>query len=240
VAAVTALSATLPAGAGPDRRKELLARWETLRARIAAVGRDPATVSVIAVTKGFEAEVGRTAATCGLVDLGENYAKELLAKAEAAEGWPVAPRWHFIGAIQRNKVRALAARVHLWHTVARAVEGQEIARWAPGARVLVQVDLVGRAGRNGCRPDEAGSLVATLTGVGLEVRGLMTVGPEGPSESARPVFGRLAGLARDLGLPELSMGMTADLEMAVEEGATMIRVGEGLFGPRSVRPTLRQ
>jgi pyridoxal phosphate enzyme (YggS family) len=232
--------ATFAAGAGPDRRKELLANWESLRARIARVGGDPAAVSVIAVTKGFEAEAARTAVACGLVDLGENYGQELLAKAEAAAGWPVAPRWHFIGAIQRNKVRALASRVHLWHTLARAVEGEEIARWAPGARVLVQVDLVGRSGRNGCHPEEAGRLVAALTGVGLEVRGLMTVGPEGPPESARPVFRRLAGMARDLGLPELSMGMTADLEVAVEEGATMIRVGEGLFGPRSVRPSLRQ
>jgi uncharacterized pyridoxal phosphate-containing UPF0001 family protein len=232
--------ARLAAGTGSERHKELLARWEALRARIAKVGGDPAAVAVIAVTKGFEAEVGRTAVACGLVDLGENYGQELLAKAEAAERWPVAPRWHFIGSIQRNKVRALASRVHLWHTVARAVEGEEIARWAPGGRVLVQVDLVGRAGRNGCRPDEAGSLVAGLTAVGLEVRGLMTVGPQGPPESARPVFRRLAAMARDLGVPELSMGMTADLEVAVEEGATMIRVGEGLFGPRSVQPTLRQ
>lgn len=235
---MTALPAIRPGG--PDRRTEVMARWETLRRRIATAGCDPSAVAVVAVTKGFEAEAGRAAIACGLVDLGENYAKELLSKAAAAEGWPVAPRWHFIGAIQRNKVRALAARVHLWHTVARAVEGEEIARWAPRAKVLVQVDLLGRAGRNGCRPEAVEDLVAALTGVGLEVRGLMTVGPQGPPELARPVFRRLAAMARELGLPELSMGMTGDLEVAVEEGATMIRVGEALFGPRPVHQTLRQ
>ncbi|MBO0894693.1 MAG: YggS family pyridoxal phosphate enzyme, partial [Acidimicrobiales bacterium] len=208
--------------------------------RIALAGGDPEKVSVIAVTKGFGADAGRTAVECGLVDLGENYAQELLTKAEGAAGWPVAPRWHFIGAIQRNKVRALASRVHLWHTVARAVEGEEIARFAPGARVLVQVDLVGRSGRNGAGPEEVAGLVAAMGREGLDVRGLMTVGPPGPPESARPVFRRLAGMAGDLGLPELSMGMTADLEVAVQEGATMIRVGEGLFGPRPPRRTLRQ
>jgi PLP dependent protein len=240
VAAVTALPGVRPGGPAPDRRNEVMARREILRRRIATAGGDPSEVAVVAVTKGFEAEAGRAAVACGLVDLGENYARELLSKAEVAEGWPVAPRWHFIGAIQRNKVRALAARVHLWHTVARAAEGEEIARWAPGARVLVQVDLLGRPGRNGCRPEEVDRLVAVLCGVGLEVRGLMTVGPVGPPELARPVFRRLAGMARDLDLPELSMGMTGDLEVAVEEGATMIRVGEALFGPRPVRQTLRQ
>jgi pyridoxal phosphate enzyme (YggS family) len=234
------LSPAPTAGAGQDRRAQLMARREVLRARIAGAGGDPDKVSVLAVTKGFGAEAGRTAVDCGLVDLGENYARELLAKAEGAQGWPVVPRWHFIGAIQRNKVRALSPRVHLWHTVSRAVEGDEIARWAPGARVLIQVDLVGRPGRNGCRPEEVPGLVAAIGQVGLDVRGLMTVGPPGPPESARPVFRQLARMARDLGLPELSMGMTADLEVAVQEGTTMIRVGEALFGPRPKRPTLRQ
>lgn len=234
------LSPAPRAGAGPDRDAALVANREALRARIAQAGGDPATVSVVAVTKGFGPEAGRAAVRCGLVDLGENYAKELLAKAEEAAGWPVVPRWHFIGAIQRNKVRALASRVHLWHTVARAVEGEEIARWAPGARVLIQVDLVGRAGRNGASPVEVPGLVAAIGRAGLDLRGLMTVGPPGEPEAARPVFRRLAGMARDLGLPELSMGMTADLEVAVQEGTTMIRVGEALFGPRPGRRSLRQ
>jgi uncharacterized pyridoxal phosphate-containing UPF0001 family protein len=231
--------AALPEGSRPDL-VALLARRDFLRRRIAEAGGDPARVAVVAVTKGFSVEVARAALEVGLVDLGENYAQELLAKAEVARSWPEQPRWHFVGAIQRNKVRALAPFVWLWHSVARVAEGEQIARWAPGARVLVQVDLVGRPGRNGCAPDDAPGLVVALGELGLDVRGLMTLGPEGPAEAARPAFRRLAAMARELGVAELSMGMTGDLEVAVEEGATLVRVGEGLFGPRPARPGLRQ
>ena len=109
---------------------------------------------------------------------------------------------------------------------------REIARRAPGAAVLVQVDVTGAAGRGGCPEDEVVPLVEALDALGLEVRGLMAVGPGGPPEEARPGFRRVARLADRLGLPERSIGMSTDLEVGVEEGATMVRVGTALFGGR--------
>ena len=208
-----------------------------VRARIATTGRDPADVRVVAVTKGFDAGAVVAARAAGLHDVGENYAQELLAKrAELGEADPADPagdlRWHMIGRLQTNKVRALAGVVALWQSVDRVDLGREIARRAPGAAVLVQVDVTGAAGRGGCPEDEVVPLVEALDALGLEVRGLMAVGPGGPPEEARPGFRRVARLADRLGLPERSIGMSTDLEVGVEEGATMVRVGTALFGGR--------
>ncbi|MGH9177264.1 MAG: alanine racemase, partial [Acidimicrobiales bacterium] len=170
------------------------------------------------------------ARAAGLDDLGENYAQELVAKAPAAG--PGA-RWHYLGAVQRRKVRDLAPLVHLWHTVDRVAAGREIARHAPGAAVLVQVNVTGAAGRAGCSWEDAAGLVDGLRALGLDVRGLMAVAGR---DDPRPQFRRLASLARQLGLPELSMGMSDDLEVAVQEGSTMVRIGRDLFGPRPARP----
>ncbi|MGH9087650.1 MAG: YggS family pyridoxal phosphate enzyme [Acidimicrobiales bacterium] len=205
-----------------------------VRARIAAAGGDPGTVRVVAVTKGFGPDVARATVAAGLLDVGENYAQELLAKAVGWDTVP-APRWHFLGAVQRNKVPALAPVVDCWQSVARAVEGEAIARRRPGAGVLVEVDLTGRKGRNGCSPDAVPALVTDLGSLGLDVRGLMTVAPPGPG-GARPAFRTVRDLADRLGLPERSMGMSGDLEDAVAEGSTMVRVGRALFGARGVRP----
>jgi hypothetical protein len=215
-------------------------RLERLRRRIADAGGDPSRVTIVGVTKTFGPEVVRAAVAAGLGDLGENYAAELRAKAAAAAAEGLAPRWHFIGAIQRNKVRSVAPHVYLWHGVARAREGAEIARWSPGAAVLVQVNVSGEATKNGVPAEEATALVASLREVGLDVRGLMGVAAQGSSDAARGGFRALADLARHLELAELSMGMTEDLEVAVQEGATMIRVGRALFGPRPSRSGLRE
>jgi hypothetical protein len=142
------------------------------------------------------------------------------------------PRWHFLGAIQRRRVGALAPVVGCWQTLARVVEGEAIARRTPGASVLVEVETSGRPGRNGCVPDDVPGLVRGLVALGLDVRGLMVVAPPGPPEVARAAFRTTAGLAADLGLEELSMGMSGDLDVALEEGSTMVRVGRALFGPR--------
>jgi len=144
-------------------------------------------------------------------------------------------RWHFLGAVQRRRVRDLAPVVTCWQTVSRVVEGEAIGAHAPGATVLVEVDTTGIPGRNGVPPTEVPSLVRSLRDLGLEVRGLMVVGPPGPAEGARRGFRATARLARDLGLPEVSMGMTDDLEVAVVEGSTMVRVGRALFGDRPSR-----
>ncbi len=206
--------------------------------RITNAGSSPEAVKVVAVTKGFGQAVVDGAVAAGLTDLGENYAAELTVKAgevarkSSTQGMP-GVRWHFLGAIQRNKVRALAPHVHLWQSVARPEEGTAIARWAPGAAVLVQVDPDGTsAGRNGCSAQATPGLVGHLRQLGLEVRGLMIVGRPGEAEGSRPGFRAVAGIAQRLGLPELSMGMTDDLEVAVQEGATMVRVGRALFGDR--------
>ena len=216
-------------------------RLEALRDRIGAAGGEPDDVTVVAVAKGFGPEAVEAAVGAGLTDIGENYAQELLATFDAvAPGAAARCRWHFIGHVQRNKVRALAPVVHLWQTVDRVVTGQEIARWAPEAEVLVQVNVSGEQVKNGCRFDEAPLLVEALQDLGLDVRGVMAVGPAGPPEEARPGFRRLVALADRLGMRERSMGMTDDLEVAVQEGTTMVRVGRALFGPRPGRPDLRR
>lgn len=178
----------------------------------------------------------RAAVDHGLLDIGENYAQELVAKAtELAPDPPAAaPRWHAIGRLQRNKVRSLAPHVHTWQTVDRPELGVAIARHAPGARVFVQVDATGEPGKGGCPPAEVADLVAALVGHGLRVDGLMAVGPTDPASDPAPAFRRVAALREDLGLAELSIGMSGDLEVAVACGSTMVRVGTALFGPRRV------
>ena len=212
-------------------------RLAEVRRRIASSGGDerPGGVRIVAVTKGFVPEAVRAARLCGLDDIGENYAQELQAKVVDLDGAGdegTALRWHFLGAVQRRKVRSLAGLVQLWQSVDRLELGQAIARHAPGAEVLVQVNLAGGAGRNGCRFEEVPALVRGLRELHLEVRGLMALGAR---PDPRPGFRRLAETARGLDLPELSMGMSTDLEVAVEEGATMVRIGTALFGPRPLR-----
>lgn len=186
-------------------------------------------VRLLPVTKGFGVEAVHAAIAAGLPAIGESYAQELAEKA-AAVAVPV--EWHFIGRLQRNKVRRIASSVALWQSVDRLRVGQEIARQAPGASVLVQVNVSAEEQKGGCEPGATETLVQALTDLGLDVRGLMAVGRSGGPEAARPGFRQLRALADDLGLPERSMGMTADLDVAVEEGSTMVRVGTALFGPR--------
>ena len=151
-----------------------------------------------------------------------------------------ASRWHFLGRVQRNKVKRLAPLVHLWQTVDRYAAAEEIARRAPGARVLVQVNVSGEPQKNGCELADAPELVDGLRSLDLDVVGLMAIGPTGPADNARPGYRRLAAMADRLELPERSMGMTDDLEVAVEEGTTMVRVGRALFGSRTVPTDLRR
>jgi uncharacterized pyridoxal phosphate-containing UPF0001 family protein len=189
---------------------------------------------VIGVTKGFGPDAVRAARRAGLADLGENYAAELVEKAAADHGDDEVV-WHFLGAVQRNKVAQLAPLVGLWQSVARETEGARIARFAPGARVLVQVETTGLPGRNGCAPGEVEVLVPRLADLGLDVRGLMTVAAPDPA-AARDAFESVGRLADRLGLEERSMGMSDDLEAAVAAGSTMVRIGRALFGARPPAP----
>jgi pyridoxal phosphate enzyme (YggS family) len=191
-------------------------------------------VEIVAVTKGFGVEAVLAALELGLTAIGENYAQELLAKvAELPALDPgVGPRWHFLGRLQRNKVRHLVGIVDVWESVDRVELLDEIARRAPGARVLVQANLSGEAQKGGARLDEVAALVAHGRQLALEVTGLMGVAPAGPPEGARAGFRALVGLADELSLEQRSIGMSNDLEVAVQEGATAVRVGRDLFGPR--------
>ena len=201
---------------------------QRVRDRIAAVGGDD-SVAVLAVTKGFGADAIDAALAAGCTAIGENYAQELLDKRDAAAKAEV----HFIGQMQTNKVRLVAGLVHVYETVDRERLAREIAKRDPGARVLVQVDTTGEPGKGGCQLTAVDGLVAAVRALGLDLRGLMTVGPtEGGPEAARAGFRAVRAALDRLGLGVCSMGMTDDLEVAVQEGSTQIRVGTALFGPR--------
>jgi uncharacterized pyridoxal phosphate-containing UPF0001 family protein len=209
-----------------------------VRRRIEQAGGDLSSVRVVGVTKGFGVDAVRAAAEAGLHDIGENYAAELESKSAEASATEPPLVWHFLGAVQRNKVARLAPIVGLWQSVARAEEGTRIARFAPGAKVLVEIDTTGLAGRNGCPPSGARALVGDLLSDGLDVRGLMTVAAPG-EDAARTAFDTVGRLADDLGLEERSMGMSDDLEAAVAAGTTMVRIGRALFGERPPRRPLQ-
>jgi PLP dependent protein len=209
-----------------------------VRERIAAAarraGRDPESVRLVAATKTVPVELLSEAVALGVIDVGENRAQELLAKADALDAedrtMAAAVCWHFLGRLQRNKVRGLARRVTWWQSVDREPLGVAIGRHAPGARVLVEVNLADEPQKGGCPPGDAGRLADALRGSGLSVEGLMTIPPA--SDDPRRWFAALRELGDGLGLAQLSMGMTDDYEIAVEEGATMVRVGRAIFGPR--------
>jgi pyridoxal phosphate enzyme (YggS family) len=216
---------------GSDVHERVAAVRERISAAARRAGRDPATIRLVAASKTVTPERIAEALTAGVLDIGENRAQELLAKAPLLSDAPAPPRWHFLGPLQRNKVKALAPWVTLWQSVDRPQLGDAIARHAPGAAVLVEVNVAGEPQKAGCAPDDAPRLVEALTGLGLRAEGLMTIPPV--DEDPRRSFATMRELAERLGLRELSMGMTDDFEAAVEEGATIVRVGRALFGERA-------
>jgi pyridoxal phosphate enzyme (YggS family) len=204
---------------------------ERITAAARRAGRDPADVLLIGASKTMPVEALGQALDAGLTDLGENRAQELLAKAPALADRPDPPIWHFVGQLQRNKVAGLVPWVTCWHSVDRYPLGEAIARRAPGARVLVEVNLAEEPRKGGCAPGDAAALVGALRALELDVAGLMTVAPQ--AGERRAWFAALRDLATALELRELSMGMSDDFEAAIEEGATMVRVGRAIFGDRS-------
>jgi pyridoxal phosphate enzyme (YggS family) len=208
-----------------------------VRSRIAGAarraGREPDAVRLVAATKTVPAKRVAEAVALGVTDVGENRAQELLAKADALAAAPSTQAdvcWHFLGRLQRNKVRSLAGRVTWWQSIDREALGVAIARHAPGAQVLVEVNLADEPQKGGCAPADAGRLSDALRESGLRVDGLMTIPPEG--DDPRRWFAALRELGGQLGVHHLSMGMTDDYEIAVEEGATMVRIGRAIFGAR--------
>lgn len=217
---------------------DVAANLAAVRARIVRAaeraGRDPGSVRLIAAAKTKPAGLVRAAIDAGATDIGENYVQEAFAKrAAVGEG----ARWHLIGHLQRNKAARAVEVFDCVQTVDSAALGAALSRHAVAQgrplRVLIEVRLGGEATKSGV---EAGALPALLEALrlpSLRVEGLMTVPPPGDPESARPHFRTLREWRDRLGLRELSMGMSDDFEVAIEEGATMVRVGRAIFGART-------
>jgi PLP dependent protein len=214
----------------------LAERLQRVRQQIAdAGGRD---VEILAVTKGHPREVVEAAREAGLTAVGENYAQELVAKFD---GEPLGVSVHFIGQLQTNKVRQIVDIVDVYETLDRPALATELAKRAPGAHVLVQVNTTGEATKGGCPLADVEPLVATASSAGLVVDGLMTVGPtSGGPEAARAGFRSVRQRCDALGLATCSMGMSDDYIVAVQEGSTRVRLGSVLFGMRpALTPRVR-
>jgi pyridoxal phosphate enzyme (YggS family) len=208
---------------------------ETVRANLALVrerieraaaraGRRGSDVEILAAVKYVSVEDIETLVAAGITLAGENRAQELVAKAARAPGL----RWHFIGALQSRKVKLIVEHVELIHSVASDSALRELARHAPrDFEILVEVNVAGEPGKAGIAPAELDDFIARSP---VRVIGLMTMPPATPEPGAsRRHFAALATLARDRGLPVLSMGTSQDFEVAVEEGATIVRIGSILF-----------
>lgn len=213
-------------------------RVDEVRARVRAAadraGRAPSSVTVVAVTKYVDVETARAFVEAGITDLGENQYQQLRDRAPALAD--LAVRWHAIGPLQRNKVRYVARWASAFHALERLDIAQALSerRAAEGAGPLdcyVQVNVAGEATKAGVSPSDLGALVAACEPLpDVEVIGLMTMPPLAATpEDSRRWFRALAGLAAEHGLPGLSMGTTADFEVAIEEGATVVRIGQALY-----------
>lgn len=232
-----------------DRMTSLQSRIERVKERIADAtarsGRDASAVTLIAVTKTNPAEAVVEAMDCGIVHVGENRVQEAVEKAaRVRELTGRTPVWHLIGTLQRNKVRTALDLFSMIHSVDSIRLAEALAARAEGRRVpiLLEVYLGEDDARPGLRAEQLDDAVSSITALdGLDVRGLMTVAPLGlDDDGTRAVFRRLRELRDRLRdtypaaqLPELSMGMTNDYALAIEEGATLVRVGRAIFGERT-------
>jgi pyridoxal phosphate enzyme (YggS family) len=233
---------------------EIAARLAAVRDRVRRAaeraGRSPDDITLVGVAKRKSAALVAAAARAGLRNVGENYVQEALPKILEVkailepEEIP-APRWHFIGQLQRNKAARVAEDFDLIETVDRTRLAQALEQRAQALgrtlEVLLQVNVSGEAQKGGIEPDALPELLAASVGwPHLRVAGLMAIpAPQSDPEASRPAFARLRALRESLcsnaggeRLRELSMGMSADFEVAIEEGATIIRVGTAIFGPR--------
>ena len=213
---------------------------ERIERAAAAAGRDPASVKLVAVSKTHGPAAVREAHAAGQRVFGESYAQELVEKAAALADLANI-EWHFIGHLQTNKARLVARAAHVVHTVDSTVLarelGKRVAREGRRMPVLVEVNVGGEAQKAGTSPGDLEEVLqAVKAQESLELRGLMTMPPAGDLSAARRVFETLVSLRNLHGgaarLPELSMGMSDDLEVAVACGATLVRVGTAIFGPR--------
>ena len=225
--------------------QNLASRLADIRYRIERAaresGRDPAGITLVAVSKTKPEEAIREAAEHGVTDFGENYVHEATAKMAGLADLPV--RWHFIGAVQSNKTREIAAHFAWVHAIDRLKTAQRLSDQrpfhAPPLNVCIQVELVPEAGKSGVAPDDAATLARQVAALPrLRLRGLMCIPPPMTDPALQEArFGELARLLaqinRDgLNLDTLSMGMSDDFEIAIRAGATLVRVGSAIFGAR--------
>lgn len=201
-----------------------------VRNEIAANGRK--NVRIVAVTKGFDRSAIECAQRLGIRDIGENYAQELEDKIDAVNDSTAV---HFIGRIQRNKVRKIIDHVDLWHSVARPEILVELAKRTASPQVLLQLRAENDDTKEGIRPDQLESMLEVAETHGVTVRGLMTIGILGDVEATQRCFVELDRVAEQFGLVERSMGMSGDYREALAAGATMLRLGSVLFGERPAR-----
>jgi pyridoxal phosphate enzyme (YggS family) len=228
-----------------DIAGNLAAVLQRLRAACVCAGRPAGAAALVAVSKAFPAEAVAAAAAAGQRAFGENYVQEALAKMEALAALSL--EWHFIGPVQANKTRELAVRFDWVHGLDRLKIAERLSAQRPRARpalnVCVQVNVSGEASKSGCSPEEAPALCAAAAKLpGLRLRGLMAIPAAGETPAqARPAFAALRELHKRIAaegavdaaaFDTLSMGMSADFEAAVEEGATLVRVGSAIFGKR--------
>jgi len=210
---------------------EVAARLASIRERIVQTGRNPDEVTIVGVTKGFDAGVCMLAIQAGLKILGENRVQEALKKMDDVEG----AEWHLIGHLQTNKVRLTAGKFALIQSIDSLHLAQALAKAAPDQPVLVEVNVAREPQKSGVDPAQAIELVAATAEV-LDLRGLMAMGPTDGDPA--PAFTELRQLRDEaeqrIGqrLPILSMGMSGDFEAALAAGSTMLRLGQALFGPR--------
>lgn len=217
---------------------------EEIKAACFRAGREPGEVRLVVVSKNFNQQRIEEAYACGLRIFGENRVQELIEKIEVL---PTDIEWHLIGTLQRNKVKYILGKVSLIHSVHSLSLAAEISKQSVMAdlvtNILLQVNVSGEASKHGFCPQELLSQIKEICHMpGIKIKGLMTIAPMAEdSEEARPVFCELYHLAREidrLGLSgvemqELSMGMSDDFQVAVEEGATLLRIGSRIFGPRN-------
>ncbi len=216
---------------------DLAANIAAIRERIAAAcarsGRDPAGVTLVGVSKTVAAHRVRAAIEAGLTDIGENYVQEAAAKKAALASTPA--RWHLIGRLQSNKARLALETFDIIQAVDSTRLAQALSTRASRAvPVLLEINVAGETTKSGFEPREVAAAVASIAKLpNIELRGLMTVAPAvSDAEDCRGVFRTLRQLADANGLAELSMGMSGDYEVAVEEGATIVRIGRAIFGER--------
>ena len=214
-------------------------RVERVRLQIEAAckrsGRSPEAVTLVAVTKGVAAQAIREAVAVGIVHLGENRVQEAAAKWPALADLEAGVRWHMVGHLQTNKVKTAIGLFDIIHSVDSLRLAEAISKRATKAvPVFLEVNVSAEPSKHGFALDELPRQHEAISSLpNIDLRGLMTIAPQlSDTEDARPVFSRLRGAAEPLGLRELSMGMSDDFEVAVEEGATHVRIGRAIFGEK--------